>query len=173
MLSTNICHSTPCINGVGDSMAGTHAQPTFFYKYPLSTPRHERRTNNRLILNPIRPIITFLLALGFQAGFSQNISRASSLEGFVLGASSSAFQAYEGAVREDGRGPTIWDAFLHTSDIGNIADDSNADVAVDHYHRYTVSDDHHNCSYSDIRFLHRILLFSIVFHIPKTRMTRD
>ncbi|MBA0602465.1 hypothetical protein Gorai_002645, partial [Gossypium raimondii] len=42
---------------------------------------------------------------------------------------------YEGAVREDGRGPTIWDAFLHTS--GNIADDSNADVAVDQYHRYT------------------------------------
>ncbi|MBA0754643.1 hypothetical protein Gogos_005633, partial [Gossypium gossypioides] len=34
---------------------------------------------------------------------------------------------YEGAVREDGRGPTIWDAFLHT--FGNIADDSNADVA--------------------------------------------
>ncbi|PPS08950.1 hypothetical protein GOBAR_AA11695 [Gossypium barbadense] len=48
-------------------MAGTHAQPAFFYKHPLSTPRHERRTNNPR----------------------------------------------------------------------NIADDSNADVALDQYHRYT------------------------------------
>ncbi|KAF3486605.1 hypothetical protein F2Q69_00054297 [Brassica cretica] len=41
---------------------------------------------------------------------------------------------YEGAVKEDGRGPTIWDTFSHT--FGKITDFSNADVAVDQYHRY-------------------------------------
>ncbi|OIV93212.1 hypothetical protein TanjilG_27391 [Lupinus angustifolius] len=40
----------------------------------------------------------------------------------------------EGAVKEDGRGPSIWDTFSHTS--GKITDFSNADVAVDHYHRF-------------------------------------
>ena len=44
---------------------------------------------------------------------------------------------YEGAVKEDGRGPTIWDTFSHT--FGKITDFSNADVAVDQYHRYEVT----------------------------------
>ncbi|KAG5522452.1 hypothetical protein RHGRI_034586 [Rhododendron griersonianum] len=41
---------------------------------------------------------------------------------------------YEGAVKEDGRGPTIWDVFSHT--FGKISDFSNADVTVDQYHRF-------------------------------------
>ncbi|XP_058194871.1 beta-glucosidase 40-like isoform X2 [Rhododendron vialii] len=41
---------------------------------------------------------------------------------------------YEGAVKEDGRGPTIWDVFSRT--FGKISDFSNADVTVDHYHRF-------------------------------------
>ncbi|GAV57450.1 Glyco_hydro_1 domain-containing protein [Cephalotus follicularis] len=64
---------------------------------------------------------------------SSEISRSSFPEGFVFGTASSAFQ-YEGAVKEDGRGPTIWDTFSHS--FGKVADFSNADVAVDHYYRY-------------------------------------
>ncbi|RLN38957.1 beta-glucosidase 6 [Panicum miliaceum] len=41
---------------------------------------------------------------------------------------------YEGAVKEDGRGKTTWDTFAHT--FGKIVDFSNADVAVDQYHRF-------------------------------------
>uniref|UniRef100_R7W3T9 Beta-glucosidase 6 n=1 Tax=Aegilops tauschii TaxID=37682 RepID=R7W3T9_AEGTA len=41
---------------------------------------------------------------------------------------------YEGAVKVDGRGQTIWDTFAHT--FGKITDFSNADVAVDQYHRF-------------------------------------
>ncbi|CAN1295668.1 Beta-glucosidase 40 [Linum perenne] len=41
---------------------------------------------------------------------------------------------YEGAVEVDGRGPTIWDTYSHTS--VKIIDLSNADVAVDQYHRF-------------------------------------
>lgn len=44
---------------------------------------------------------------------------------------------HEGAVKEDGRGPTIWDTFSHT--FGKITDFSNADVTVDQYHRYEVN----------------------------------
>jgi beta-glucosidase len=54
--------------------------------------------------------------------------------GFRWGVSTSSHQI-EGAVAEDGRGPSIWDTFSHTGD--HIGDGSNADVACDHYHRYT------------------------------------
>src|SRR3984957_12147055 len=54
-------------------------------------------------------------------------------EGFAWGVATSAFQI-EGAVKEDGRGPSIWDTYAHTS--GKIKDGANADVANDHYHRY-------------------------------------
>lgn len=44
---------------------------------------------------------------------------------------------HEGAVKEEGRGPTIWDTFSHA--FGKITDFSNADIAVDQYHRYEVT----------------------------------
>ncbi|MFI6344091.1 GH1 family beta-glucosidase [Streptomyces sp. NPDC050560] len=53
--------------------------------------------------------------------------------GFLWGAATSSYQI-EGAVREDGRTPSIWDTFSHTP--GKVAFDENGDVAVDHYHRY-------------------------------------
>jgi beta-glucosidase len=52
---------------------------------------------------------------------------------FVWGTATSAYQI-EGAVNEDGRGPSIWDRFVHLK--GKIVDQSTADVANDHYHRY-------------------------------------
>jgi beta-glucosidase len=54
-------------------------------------------------------------------------------KGFLWGAATSAYQV-EGAVQEDGRGPSIWDTFSHTP--GRIRDGSNGDVSADHYHRY-------------------------------------
>ncbi|KAL2349172.1 hypothetical protein Fmac_003172 [Flemingia macrophylla] len=61
------------------------------------------------------------------------INRQSFPKGFVFGTAASAFQ-YEGAVKEDGRGPSVWDTFSHLP--GKILDGSNGDVAVDEYHRY-------------------------------------
>jgi beta-galactosidase len=52
---------------------------------------------------------------------------------FVWGTATAAYQI-EGAVTEDGRGPSIWDTFSHTP--GKIADGTTGDVADDHYHRY-------------------------------------
>src|ERR1700728_1770675 len=52
---------------------------------------------------------------------------------FLWGTATSAYQI-EGAVNEDGRGPSIWDRFARLN--GKIADHSTADVANDHFHRY-------------------------------------
>jgi beta-glucosidase len=54
-------------------------------------------------------------------------------EGFVWGAATSAYQI-EGAVRDDGRGPSIWDTFSRTP--GKVFAGHTGDVACDHYHRY-------------------------------------
>src|SRR5262245_40463123 len=53
--------------------------------------------------------------------------------GFLWGTATSSYQV-EGAVNEDGRGPSRWDHFARTP--GAISDRSNADTATDHYHRY-------------------------------------
>ena len=52
--------------------------------------------------------------------------------GFELGVSSTAYQV-EGAVEEDGRGPSVWDVF--TAKPGSVRDSSTGAVAADHYHR--------------------------------------
>jgi len=52
---------------------------------------------------------------------------------FVLGTATASYQI-EGAVAEDGRGPSIWDTFARVP--GAISDGTNGDVADDHYHRY-------------------------------------
>src|SRR5262245_45015819 len=54
-------------------------------------------------------------------------------EGFLWGTATAAYQI-EGALDEDGLGPSMWDSFALTP--GAIHDGSNAEVAVDHYHRY-------------------------------------
>jgi beta-glucosidase len=52
--------------------------------------------------------------------------------GFLLGTATSAYQI-EGAVTEDGRGPSIWDTFSHTP--GKVYRGDTGDIACDHYHR--------------------------------------
>ena len=53
--------------------------------------------------------------------------------GFLWGTSTAAYQI-EGAVSEDGRGPSIWDTFAHTP--GKTVGGETGDVAADHYHRH-------------------------------------
>ncbi|KAM0937059.1 putative beta-glucosidase [Dioscorea sansibarensis] len=64
---------------------------------------------------------------------SEAINRADFPDGFVFGTASSAYQ-FEGAVNEGKKGDSIWDTF--TRRPGRIVDFSNADVAVDQYHRF-------------------------------------
>jgi beta-glucosidase len=60
-------------------------------------------------------------------------SRAAFPPGFVWGAATAAYQI-EGAAAEDGKGPSIWDAFCKKP--GAIWNGQSGDVACDHYHRY-------------------------------------
>ena len=52
---------------------------------------------------------------------------------FLWGVSTSAYQI-EGAVTEDGRGPSTWDTFC--AEPGRIVNGDTGAVACDHYHRY-------------------------------------
>src|SRR5690606_11692201 len=53
--------------------------------------------------------------------------------GFRWGVATAAYQI-EGAVAEDGRGPSIWDTFSRVP--GAVAGGDTGDVACDHYHRF-------------------------------------
>jgi beta-glucosidase len=53
--------------------------------------------------------------------------------GFRFGVAMAAYQI-EGAVSEDGRGPSIWDTFCRRP--GAVAGGDTGDVACDHYHRW-------------------------------------
>ena len=59
-------------------------------------------------------------------------STASLRPDFIWGVSTSSFQI-EGATREDGRGPSVWDVYCQSGEIKN---QDTGDVACDHYHRY-------------------------------------
>ena len=52
---------------------------------------------------------------------------------FIWGVATAAFQI-EGAAKEGGRGPSIWDTFSHTPGLTHNGD--NGDIATDHYHRW-------------------------------------
>src|SRR5215211_9428498 len=53
--------------------------------------------------------------------------------GFLWGTATAAYQV-EGAAKEDGRGPSIWDVFSHAP--GNVLHGDTGDIACDHYHRF-------------------------------------
>lgn len=53
-------------------------------------------------------------------------------KGFLFGTATSSYQI-EGAALEDGRGPSIWDAFCRQ--LGAVVNFENGDVACDHYNR--------------------------------------
>ncbi|KAG4178006.1 hypothetical protein ERO13_A10G014300v2 [Gossypium hirsutum] len=77
---------------------------------------------------------------------------------FLFGTASSAYQ-YEGGYLADGKGLNNWDVYSHKP--GNlIVDGSNADIAVDHYHRYL----------EDIDLMHSLGVNSYRFSISWARI---
>jgi beta-glucosidase len=68
-----------------------------------------------------------------QAGSGTQPVARSFPQGFLWGSATASYQV-EGAVHEDGRGPSIWDTFSHLP--GKTHDGDTGDVADDYYHRY-------------------------------------
>ncbi|XP_047153760.1 beta-glucosidase 13-like [Vigna umbellata] len=62
------------------------------------------------------------------------LNRSTFPPGFLFGTASSAYQ-YEGAAKEGGKGPSVWDTFTHKHPE-LIQGRSNGDVADDQYHLY-------------------------------------
>ena len=81
-------------------------------------------------------------------------------EDFTMGVATAAFQI-EGAVREDGRGPSTWDTFM--AQPGRISDGSDAAVATDHYHRYS----------EDVSLMTELGVDSYRFSLSWTRIQPD
>jgi beta-glucosidase len=97
--------------------------------------RFSRRTFARLFGSAaLAPTALTNLATAASAQTGQSPSTARSFPaGFLWGSATASYQV-EGAVNEDGRGPSIWDTFSRISGKTNNGD--TGDVADDHYHRY-------------------------------------
>ncbi|OEH91536.1 glycoside hydrolase family 1 protein [Bacillus solimangrovi] len=79
---------------------------------------------------------------------------------FLFGAASAAYQV-EGAWNEDGKGLSNWDVFSKIP--GKTFENTNGDVAVDHYHRYK----------EDIKLMAEMELESYRFSISWARIIPD
>lgn len=71
--------------------------------------------------------LTVLLKVAAAAAVAQTESK------FLWGSATASYQV-EGAVNEDGRGPSVWDEFSHLP--GKTANGDTGDVADDNYHRF-------------------------------------
>ena len=78
-------------------------------------------------------------------------------DGFLWGCATSAYQI-EGAAREGGRGPSIWDTFSHMP--GKTFQGATGDVADDSYHRYK----------EDVKLLHDLGAKAYRFSISWSRV---
>ncbi|XP_021894780.1 putative beta-glucosidase 41 isoform X2 [Carica papaya] len=125
-----------------------------------------------VVLSLITIVITWLF------GYSESVSRADFPDGFVFGTASSAYQ-FEGAVREGNKGASIWDTF--TRQPGRILDFSNADIAVDQYHRFKddielmkdMGMDAYRFSISWSRIFPRIEPYVTLYHWDLPQMLED
>jgi beta-glucosidase len=75
------------------------------------------------------------LGSGLPTGMFQESTPAANRfpSGFLWGSATASYQV-EGAVNEEGRGPSIWDTFSHTP--GKTHNGDTGDVADDHFHLY-------------------------------------
>ncbi|KAG6746815.1 hypothetical protein POTOM_049182 [Populus tomentosa] len=92
--------------------------------------------------------ISFGTAGGLRQGFPK---------GFVFGTATSAYQV-EGMADKDGRGPSIWDAFVKIPGI--VANNATGEVSVDQYHRYKV-DGAGKVNWNGVAYYNRLIDYMI------------
>ena len=99
-------------------------------------PKHlSRRTFARLFGSAaLAPAVLSNLTTSVSGQSTESVTSSRSFPPEFLWGSATASYQVEGAVNEDGRGPSIWDTFSHIPGKTNNGD--TGDVADDHYHRY-------------------------------------
>jgi beta-glucosidase len=97
-----------------------------------------------------------LAALACDVAYAK-FGRHSFPEGFVFGTGSASYQ-YEGAYKEGGKGPSVWDTFSHIP--GKIKNNDTGDVADEFYHRYK----------EDVKLLKDMNMDAFRFSIAWTRI---
>ncbi|GAA4233345.1 beta-glucosidase [Streptosporangium album] len=100
-----------------------------------------------------------MTAVGIR-GASLTQGRADFPTGFVWGAATASYQI-EGAVKEDGRRPSIWDTFSGTP--GKVAGGDTGDVACEHYFHYA----------DDVRLMSDLGLAAYRFSVAWPRVQPD
>ncbi|CAM0952362.1 unnamed protein product [Alopecurus aequalis] len=103
--------------------------------------------------------LLLILCLAVSPRGSTALTRGEFPDGFIFGAGTSAFQV-EGATREDGRKPSIWDTFTHQ---GYSQDGAVADVSADQYHHYK----------DDVKLMRKVGLDAYRFSIAWPRLIPD
>jgi beta-glucosidase len=103
---------------------------------------HARGTNRRIFLSQTAGLAAAMAATAlpsFLADGEPTVQLKEEKENqsfpkdFWWGAATAAYQI-EGAVKEDGRKPSVWDVFSHIP--GHTKNGDTGDVACDHYHRF-------------------------------------
>ncbi|XP_023526819.1 beta-glucosidase 11 isoform X1 [Cucurbita pepo subsp. pepo] len=82
--------------------------------------------NGLLLLMLLKPT-----GIGAAAAFANSYSRYDFPPAFVFGSGTTAYQV-EGAAKQDGRTPSIWDTYAHSGD----GPGGDGDIACDQYHKY-------------------------------------
>ncbi|OIW00832.1 hypothetical protein TanjilG_12236 [Lupinus angustifolius] len=102
----------------------------------------------------------FVLIVLVLLPFGDALSRDDFPPHFLFGASASAYQV-EGAAKEDGRKPSIWDTFAHAGNANRYT--GNADIACDQYHKYK----------EDVQLMAKMGLDAYRFSISWSRLIPD
>ncbi|XP_042509707.1 beta-glucosidase 13-like [Macadamia integrifolia] len=129
------------VNALMPQSATNVHRPLSLLQKPLNISQH----GSSLRLQPIGPRRSVALRgnwpkeCSIRASISNEtnnyeIKRSDFPPDFIFGTATSAYQ-YEGAVRKGGKGRSNWDEFTHRNP-DKIKDGTNADIAVDSYHRY-------------------------------------
>jgi beta-glucosidase len=92
-----------------------------------------RRTFNRLLGASAAALSVPLVTTPLEAAPVSQVQGRHFPTGFLWGSATASYQV-EGAVKEAGRGPSIWDTFAHTP--GKTHNGDTGDVADDYFHRY-------------------------------------
>jgi hypothetical protein len=124
-------YATPAANRINNKYSNDALLALWEQVGPVAPPKHtitvQSTAEASLFARPgkFHPLV---------ASHDQSLKNKKLPSGFMWGVASSAYQI-EGAVKEDGKGPSIWDLLAHRVP-GWVKDNSTGDIVAEHYYLY-------------------------------------